>query len=56
MKTQNEYLKRYISDYAATYYSKVKESMDEAKIMRMTAYFMNQFSQRLVEDKNKKPN
>ena len=56
MKTQNEYLKRYISDYAATYYSKVKETMDEAKIMRMTAYFMNQFSQRLVEDKNKKPN
>ena len=56
MKNQNEYLKRYISDYSTAYYSKVKETMDEAKIMRMTAYFMNQFSQRLVEDKNKKPN
>jgi len=41
MKNQNEYLKRYISDYSAAYYSKVKEGMDEAKIMRMTAYFMN---------------
>ena len=41
MKNQNEYLKRYISDYSMSYYSKVKETMDEAKIMRMTAYFMN---------------
>lgn len=56
MKSQNEYLKRYISDYATAYYQKVKDGMDEAKIMRMTAYFMNQFSQKLVDDKNKKPN
>lgn len=41
MKTQNEYLKRYITEYSNVYYSKVKETMDEAKIMRMTAYFMN---------------
>lgn len=41
MKTQNEYLKRYIQEYTNSYYSKVKETMDEAKIMRMTAYFMN---------------
>jgi len=55
MRQQNEYLKRYISDYSAAYYSNVKDVMEEAKIMRMTAYFMNQFSQRLVDDKNKKP-
>ena len=41
MKAQNEYLKRYITEYSKVYYSKVKETMDEAKIMRMTAYFMN---------------
>ena len=41
MKTQNEYVKRYIQDYAQAYYKKVKEQMDEAKVMRMTAYFMN---------------
>ena len=41
MKNQNEFLKRYIIEYSQAYYSKVKETMDEAKIMRMTAYFMN---------------
>lgn len=56
MKQQNSFVKRYVVDYATAYYSKVKETMDDAKIMRMTAYFMNQFSQRLVDDKNKKPN
>ena len=56
MKNQNAFVKRYVVDYATAYYSKVKETMDDAKIMRMTAYFMNQFSQRLVDDKAKKPN
>jgi len=41
MKQQNEFLKRYIQDYTQAYYSKVREGMNQAKIMRMTAYFMN---------------
>ena len=41
MKNQNEYLKRYIQDYTSEYYRPVREKMDAAKIMRMTAYFMN---------------
>ena len=40
-KQQNETMKRYIVEYATAYYSRVKETMDDAKIMRMTAYFMN---------------
>lgn len=41
IKAQNEYLKRYIQDYTQVYFRSVKEHMDEAKVMRMTAYFMN---------------
>ena len=57
LKNQNDYTReRYIKDYIAKYFHKVKEDYDDAKVIRMTAYFMNQFSQKLVADKTKKPN
>ena len=56
LKSQNEYLKRYISEYHTQYFSRIKNEFDEAKVIRMTAYFMNQFSQKLVAGKDKTPN
>lgn len=47
---------RYLKDYQQKYFRRVKEDFDDAKVIRMTAYFMNQFSQKLVADKTKKPN
>ena len=47
---------RYMKDYITKYFRRVKEDFDDAKVIRMTAYFMNQFSQKLVSDKTKKPN
>ena len=44
LKNQNDYLKRYINEYQNQYFYKIKHEFDEAKVIRMTAYFMNQFS------------
>ena len=56
LKNQNDYLRRYINEYHNIYFSKIKNEFDEAKVIRMTAYFMNQFSQKLIAGKDKKPN
>ena len=56
MRTQNEYTKRNRNEYRDQYFEELKSGFDEVKVTRMSAYFVNQFSQKIVQDKSKKPN